>query len=113
MSDIFESLEAGKKLQTGPACSVAYTINNSQPVACTIIGEQPLFYMDYESDYIEEEEGLFEDADFAILENELRELKREINAFDRFSEDFSDDADNRVAAFLEDKDIMFDADKAF
>ena len=109
MSDIFESLEAGKKLQTGPACSVAYTINNSQPVACTIIGEQPLFYMDYESDYIEEEEGLFEDADFAILENELRELKREINAFDRFSEDFSDDADNRVAAFLEDKDIMFDA----
>lgn len=110
MSDIFESLEAGKKQQSaGQACRVAYTINNSQPVACTIIGEQPLFYMDYEGDYIDEEAGIFEDADFAILENELLELKKEINSFDKFSEGFSDGAENSVIKFLDDKEVMFGA----
>jgi len=28
--------------------SIAYTLNNYQPVRCTIIGDQPLFFMDYE-----------------------------------------------------------------
>lgn len=28
-------------------CQCAYTINNRQPVTCTIISDQPLFYMDY------------------------------------------------------------------
>ena len=110
MSDIFENLEAGKKQQlANQACRVAYTINNAQPVACTIIGEQPLFYMDYEGDYIEEEAGIFEDADFAILENELRELKKEIDSFDKFSEGFTDKSGNCVMNFLDDKDVMFGA----
>lgn len=39
-------------------CRFAYTLNNTQPVRCSIIGDQPLFYMDFEGD-IEEE---FEDA---------------------------------------------------
>ena len=106
MSDIFENIEAGKKQLPRQACRVAYTINNAQPVACTIIGDQPLFYMDYEGDYIEEEAGLFDDADFAILENELRELKREMDSFDKFSQGFADEHDP-VIKFLDDKDIMF------
>ena len=31
--------------------SIAYTLNNYQPVRCTIIGDQPLFFMDYEGSY--------------------------------------------------------------
>lgn len=31
--------------------SMAYTLNNYQPVRCTIIGDQPLFFMDYEGTY--------------------------------------------------------------
>lgn len=33
-------------------CGVSYTLNNNQPVACTIIGDQPLFFMDIEEDEI-------------------------------------------------------------
>lgn len=109
MSDIFENLQGDKQLQK-PACRVAYTINNQQPVACTIIDEQPLFYMDYEGDFIDEEDGLFGDADFSILENELRELKKEMDSFDKFSENFADTSQDTVMRFLDDKDTMFSAD---
>ena len=112
MSDIFENLEAGKKQTQQKACRVAYTINNKQPVACTIIDEQPLFYMDYEGDYIEEDAGIFEDADFAILENELRTLKKEIDSFDRFSDDFVQNTETGITQFLEDKDVICSTTKA-
>jgi hypothetical protein len=35
-------------------CRVAYTLNNDQPVRCTMIGDQPLFYMDYEGAFDDE-----------------------------------------------------------
>lgn len=50
-----------KKRTRGPqsrVCRVAYTINNAQPVRSTIIGDQPLFYMDYESAWADEERAL-------------------------------------------------------
>lgn len=31
--------------------SIAYTLNNYQPVRCTIIGDQPLFFMDFEGSF--------------------------------------------------------------
>lgn len=102
MSDTFENI-FGEKSKPHISCRVAYTINNQQPVACTIIGDQPLFYMDFESNF-EEEEGLFEDADFAILESELMDLKREIESFDKFAEGLMDNEDNRLAQFIEDKE---------
>ena len=105
MSDIFENLQVGTKQMPRQACRVAYTINNQQPVASTIIGEQPLFYMDYEGDVSEEEMNIFEDADFAILENELQTLKKEMESFDRFAEDFGDNQES-IARFLDDKDVI-------
>ena len=107
MSDIFEKISAGKAKNTGRAARVAYTLNNAQPVICTIIGDQPLFYMDYEGDIVEEELGLFEDADFAILESELSELKREIDAYDRFSSEFVDETNNKITDFLDDAENIF------
>ncbi len=111
MSDIYKNLEAGKIQRTSQSCRVAYTINNSQPVACTIIGDQPLFYLDHESDALESEVSLFEDIDFAILENELRELKREMNLFDKFSNNFIENDQSVVENFLTDKAIICEVSK--
>jgi len=105
MSDIFKSLE-GQKQISERACRVAYTLGNEQPVLCTIIGDQPLFYMDYQDEVLEDELGLFEDADFAVLETELRALKEEIDSLDRFSENFAEDDRSKIERFLEDADVM-------
>ncbi|NCT41740.1 MAG: hypothetical protein GW778_08800, partial [Alphaproteobacteria bacterium] len=107
MSDIFEILDAGKKQSQEQVCRVAYTLNNSQPVICTIIDEQPLFYMDYESNTAAEDEGIFEDADFAILENELRNLKHEMESLENFSTGSDHTQEQTIEKFLEDKDFMF------
>ncbi len=52
---------------------LAYALNNRQPVRCTIISDQPLFYMDFESDI---EDEIFDDAslsaDPVIAEGEIR-----------------------------------------
>ena len=103
MSDLFTTPGNEAKISK-PACRVAYTINNSQPVACTIIGDQPLFYMDYEGPF--EEEGLFDDADFDILEQELMNLQHEMESFDRFAEGFSENTENTLELFASDIDIF-------
>lgn len=103
MSDSFTEISKEEKTAQR-SCRVAYTINNSQPVASTIIGDQPLFYMDYEGDF--EEEGLFEDGDFSYLESELLDLQKEIDSLDKFSKKFSDDNYNIIETFLENKEDM-------
>lgn len=57
MSDLFNISDFFEK-DIRPACRVAYTLNNEQPVRCTIVSDQPLFYMDYEGplDEFEDEE---------------------------------------------------------
>ena len=79
MSDIIEQI-AGLAQQTGQACRVAYTLNNHQPVVSTIIGSQPLFYMDYA---IEDDDEFFDAADLGILEEEISKLKNSIEAFEK------------------------------
>ncbi len=87
MSDSFNTIPFAIR-DSRPPCRVAYTINNTQPVSCTIIGTQPLFYMDFEVD-IEESDTLFDSAELKILENEIQSLKKEIEVFDRFSGSFA------------------------
>jgi len=62
-------------------CGVAYTINDFQPVICTHIGDQPLYYFDDE-EIIEEEEGLFDPEELGMLAHEVNALKEEILGFD-------------------------------
>ena len=49
------------------SCRIAYTLNNEQPVICTIVSDQPFFYLDYEGDIEEDLQDMdfFEDSDFA------------------------------------------------
>lgn len=53
MSDIIDT-DLGKKKMQNRTCRIAYTLNNSQPVICSYINDQPVFYMDYEGE-IEED----------------------------------------------------------
>ncbi len=60
----------------GQACRVAYSLNNSQPVMCSIISDEPLFYLDF-GDEIEDEDDL-EVFDFTDIEAGVEDLKRRI-----------------------------------
>ncbi len=101
MSDIFGDI-TGQNQNAQPACKVAYTINNAQPVISTIIGDQPLFYMDYDYSYEDEEDMSFDAADLGILESEIRSLKSEIETIEKLSESFARDSEEKVFDFLTD-----------
>ncbi len=84
------------------ASRVSYTINNYQPVISTIIGTDPLFYMDYSEDNLDEgEEFLFDSAELGILENELSTLSKQIKKLDNLSADFIHSPDKNAAIFAE------------
>lgn len=78
---------------------VAYTLNNEQPVACTIIGNQPMFYLDFEEDFADP--SFLDGEDIAILEKEVSKLKREIEEFDRFTNFINEEEDLKFQTILE------------
>ncbi len=62
---------------------MAYTLNNHQPVRCTLIGDQPLFFMDYEGALEEEGDEFFPD----FLEHDDESLDRQSARVSLFLED--------------------------
>ncbi|MCB1721723.1 MAG: hypothetical protein KDI11_08215, partial [Alphaproteobacteria bacterium] len=100
MSDSFEDI-TGKNQSARRACRVAYTINNTQPVISTIIGDQPLFYMDFDYGYEDEENPGFDAADMGILESEIHSLKREIDSIEKLSAGFTTHDENKTEDFIE------------
>ena len=88
------------------ACRVAYTINNTQPVISTIIGDQPLFYMDYDYSYEDEEDLRFDAADMKILDSEIDSLRREIESIDQLSQSFALDSTDKIADFYANADMF-------
>jgi len=105
MSDTFGDI-TGQNQAAKSVCRVAYTINNAQPVISTIIGDQPLFYMDFDCAYEDEENLDFDAADIGILENELSTLKNEIETIEKLSEGFARDSHEKINEFLEDLDFV-------
>ncbi len=103
MSDIYNDI-AGVKGFEKPVCRVAYTINNTQPVICTIIDDHPLFYLDFESDY--EDEELFDAADLNILEGEINAMKHEMKSFNKKDEIKALSSEEKITTFIEDKNFM-------
>ena len=65
-------------------CRVAYTLNNHQPVRCTIIGDQPLFYMDFEGTF-DEEDSFGDSFAFEKIEKGLHDLRQKISLLDNLS----------------------------
>lgn len=80
-------------------CQVAYTLNNDQPVLCTIIGNQPLFYMDVEDDYLDDE--FLNEEEIEILEQEVSALKKEIAMIEKNSDLWAEDEEEKKTAFFE------------
>lgn len=81
-------------------CRVAYTLNNAQPVACSIISDQPMFYIDTEEDFLEDDEFM-EDAELALLEREVTALKKEIEEIERFSSFYEKDDHKKMICLAE------------
>ena len=101
MSEIYNDI-AKFRAHEAPVCRVAYTINNSQPVLCTIIDDQPLFYLDFEGEF-EDDSAEFDAADLGILENELKTLEKQINAIDAYAEPEMRTSVEKVEEFLSEK----------
>ena len=81
MSDFFE-IFSGKDVAQDRVCAVAYTLGNEQPVICTYISDQPFFYLDFEDEYEEEDNNLFDSSELQIYEEEITALKEEIMALE-------------------------------
>ena len=80
---------------------MAYTLNNEQPVICTIVSDEPLFYMSedvtYDEEYLLEEEGAFSASE---LESEMKKLRHKMEAYDKISTHYSKLKDERVQEFI-------------
>ncbi|MCD8497555.1 MAG: hypothetical protein LRZ85_05415 [Alphaproteobacteria bacterium] len=70
---------------------MAYTLNNSQPVSSTIIGERPLFYMDFD-EAMDDEALALDGLEFGPLETEITALEKEVKALEKFAAGFEDDS---------------------
>ena len=95
---------------------MAYSLNNYQPVECTLISDQPFFYMDEEM--VMEEDAILSDESFnefagdfnedfveenyEFLEAEIAQLKNKIDAYERVSLEFSKPADQCHQEFITD-----------
>lgn len=99
------SAETGKNVSRRK-CRVAYSLNNMQPVQCTIISDQPLFYYDHEE--IFDEDDILMDEEFLALDKDIQALKKKIETYDRFSLEFTQPADARVQLFLADSALIGD-----
>lgn len=108
MSDLFStqtSTELDKRV-----CHVAYTMNNFQPVVSTIIGDEPLFYMDYEcadDEIMDEDDGIFSAEALRHIENQLGALREDITSLEKFQQSFVRDQDTYIRDFHTSKNDMF------
>lgn len=83
-------------------CRIAYTLNNMQPVRCTFIGEEPLFFMDYEEDYYADDISMEEAFGLREIEDGLASLQKKIERLDSLTEEFAVPAGRSVEQFFDD-----------
>jgi hypothetical protein len=88
------------------AFRMAYSLNNYQPVECTIISDQPLFYMDeevmLEEDSILADDYFIDGGDDDLLEEEIAALRHKLDAYERLSSDYVRDKEEVFLEFLAD-----------
>lgn len=75
---------------------MAYTLNNMQPVVCTLVADQPYFYMEEEN--VMPEDDILEE-EFAAFENDLADLKKKMDAYERVSKMYERDPQRRLEEF--------------
>lgn len=84
----------------GRRVRIAYTLNNYQPVLCTLLSDQPYFYMD--EDMSADEDALFDEEQYGAIGAEVAALHKKIEAYDKLSAQFIQSPDTRLHRFIED-----------
>lgn len=100
MKDISGISSGREKNNAHQVCRVAYTLNNEQPVACTIIGDQPLFYMDFDG-AVDDDDMMFDAHEHSVLSREVDTLKKEIAALENSFRSESISTEARVKSFFD------------
>lgn len=80
-------------------CLMAYTLNNTQPVVCTIVADQPYFYMEEET--AADDDDLLGLEEYAEFEKDLADLKKKMDAYDRMAQSYERDPARRLNEFAE------------
>lgn len=86
-------------------CRFAYTIGTAQPVRCSWISDQPLFYADYQ-DVADDEEYLLDDPIMEALERDIADLRDKTNAYDVVSREFAEPENHIQSLFSQDADFI-------
>jgi len=100
MSNTTDNRHGPSATHAGPSCRVAYTLNNGQPVRCSYIDDQPLFFMDFEDEAdIIEDEGFF---DFTMVEDGVAALSEYLASCERSDAVYEvSDSGERFSRFLD------------
>lgn len=85
-------------------CRFAYTINNQQPVRCTWISDQPLFYSDY--DEALDDDSLFDDPILEALERDIADLRIKTNAYEKVAQEFGESEESKIGCFVSDASVV-------
>jgi len=85
-------------------CRFAYTIGTAQPVRCSWISDQPLFYSDYQE--IADDEYMMDDVVLDELERDIADLRDKTNAYDKISSEFSNPENHTLRLFSADADFI-------
>lgn len=93
------------RIYPNPDCRFAYTINNAQPVRCTWISDQPLFFADYET-AVEDDMMLSDDPVFQALEKDIAELKGKTSVYEKISKEFLESEGAMESQFRADADFI-------
>ena len=80
-------------------CRFAYTLNNTQPVLCSWISDQPLFFNDCD---VAEEDDILDDPVFKALEKDILNLRHKTTAYEKISAEYAENPDLKPLRFMED-----------
>lgn len=92
-------------------CKFAYTINSEQPVRCTWISDQPLFYSNVDDDALSDE-ILSDDPIFQALERDILELRAKTSAYEKISIDFVKSSTEKFDDFIANTQVIAQGVKA-
>ncbi len=102
----------GTELKIWPQenCRFAYTLGSAQPVRCTWISDQPLFYADY--DDVMDDDLLMDDPILEALERDIADLRDKTNAYDKIAQEFSKPENYTQSLFRDDAKFISKSYKA-
>lgn len=86
-------------------CKFAYTINSEQPVRCTWISDQPLFYSNVDDEALLDE-TLSDDPIFQALERDILELRAKTSAYEKISTDFVKSSGDKFNEFIHNAGVI-------